>query len=1052
MKTEVDMKLTLIAHPTFDGANDALISKIKAADKSDLSEIRMLVVPDRYTLTAEEELLKAMGTCLNVQVTTFRRFASRIVPLSAYVGGENCVLILTRLITENRKDIPTLTGGGITYGLVRSLRDVINQLRYSLVKPENIIPEKLPERLRGKIADIRTVYKLYLDYLGKGYSDSSDKLSSLSAAIPYSDTVANAHFYFKDFDNFSAQETEIVEKLVLFSKSVTVSSTFSDESSHCSLYLNEVFSSVRSIAAKLIDKNKLKPENFDIEIGNVTDEDTAYLQKYLMSALVPEKPRKLPKKFFLYNGSSPSDEVRGLARYISDMVAKGAKFGDFTVILSDAKRYSASIDAVFPSYGIPYFLERKSSLLATPLGQFVTSFFRLSEDTPSVDRIASFAENFYFAADYDDLCAFRNYVEKYNCRITEKPFAYEKDSENYVRAERIRKEFLRLAGEPLPKTAAASLYTQTARRLVSLCNAEERTGILSRTLKENDFLPYYYRTERAVEKLTEILDSIEEFLGETEVGLKIFSEILSKGMEAADLSVLPITRNTVEFIEMAKARRHNYGHVAVLGANDEVFPIIKSDSGLLSDENLEILARAGADIRPSVRTLNQRERFDIYQLFLEKYRTLRISYASLSPIGGKILSPSVCVKSLVRIFVGENGYPAPVYTRFYRKPERYMNLASAKNTLLEILSDSMSYDLPVKDASPLYYLTGKPPAEELLTPPPPDYADLPDPTTDKLSEMSASRVESYYSCPLKHFLRYEVGLKPRQKDEDPSAALIGTLVHEVLEKGLLPFVRNPDFSETPEQTARRSEIIFDRAVESDDYIRSFLAKEKNASLLRRLKAECSAALRAAIEQTERSDFKPAYLERRFGNVLVGTEYGKTRITGIIDRTDVFGNKAVVVDYKTGSADFSDKALFMGTKLQLTTYITALSEQFEVAGLYYMKLNDKYRSEEDKSFCWSGLTVDDAETAEAIDNDLRVKGKSLKLGIEKKNDGQLKRKAAVVSEDTLKKFEEYTLKMYENAVKACYKGHSAPSPVENACEFCDYAEICPHFDTAARPER
>lgn len=860
-------------------------------------------------------------------------------------------------------------------------------------------------------------------------------------------------FYIKDFDNFSAQELYIIEKLVLYSQSVTVSSTYYSEQSHSMLYLNEVFASVSAMAQRLIREARMPAEKFDTVFGNINDDHTLFMQKYFMSALTPDEKRILPDKYTLYNGSTPSDEVKGLARYIAERLASGERPDSFTVIMSDKNRYKAAINAVFPEFEIPYFLDDGVTLFDTPLGQFTTLFFRLQEEY-STDRVMSFAESFFFGTENDDICIFENYINKYNCRITDKPFAYDKASENYVKIDGIRQKIIDLIGEPLPKKAFARIYTEAARRLLTDCDAIERSTILSELLRQADLRSASYRSEQVPDKLYGILDSIESILGDTELELEVFSEILSKGMLATDLSLIPITANCVEFIEMAKARRHTYENIAILGANEGVFPIIKGDFKLLSDENLEILAAAGADIRPSVKALNQRELFDIYQLFLEPCKSLRISYSSISPLGGKLLEPSVCIKGIYKLFVGSDGLQPVPQTRPNESILACPNRKSALLSLKERISDCFAYDRPIgKQEAVLYYLSEKPDIRTLIAPPPPDSTVLPEKVKQELSRISASRIECFYSCPFKHFLRYEMKLKPRQSDEEPSAAIIGTIVHEVLEKGLLPYTRNREFSETEDEIIKRSNVIFDEALSSDEYLRSFLAVKKNQAILKKLKAECSTSLLTAIRQIQRSDFKPAYLEKRFGrSAEISTKYGKSAITGIIDRIDSNGKKAIVIDYKTGSTEFKDDDLYKGTRLQLTTYLTALKNDFDTVGLYYMRLNDKYRKDSERTFSYSGLTLNDLQTVKEIDNTLYSEQKSLRLGIELKNDGEIKAKGSIISEEEFIAYERYTSEMYKNAIESCYEGYIAPSPVKNACELCDYQSICPFNDRARRPER
>jgi len=1055
------MKFTLLAHPTFFGANKMLMEKLKRTDKTNLRENHIVLVPDRYTLNSENELLEQFGCSLNVHIYTFRRFAAELLPKTDYLSKENAVLVLTKLVTENAEKLSLLKGTKITYGLIVSLYEIIGQLKYSKISPGMLKQEIIPDELKDKIKDIRFIYEKYEEFIKGRFIDSADKMSALTNAVPYSRKVHETHFYLKNFDNLSAQELSIVRNLIIHSKSVTASATYYDEPSHCMLYLNDLFESLTSTARSLIKEEILPADCFDTIFDHSMDEETAFFQKHFTSAAINDViPRPVPDNLTLFCASTPYEEVKALALYIAQKVGNGENYDDFTVIMSERSRFSSAVRSIFPEYGIPFYIDSNLPLIKTPLASFVLSYLKLWEETPfSPNKLMHLTKNHYFSCEEESLFLFERYVRKYNCAsAVSKSFSYEKDGENYDKIEAIRLQAAFTIDCPLAENSTVSYYTSAIKRLLERCNAEELTAKLSDVQNEMNLkIPADY-SKQAFEKLSALLSTVDTIMGNMSVSLKSFITILSKGMEAVNISALPASTRCVEFIEMAKSRRHNYRNIAVLGANDGVFPIIKGDFGLLSDVNLSQLAEVGIDIQPGIKTLNQRERFDIYQLFLEPRRSVFISFSASSQTGADAQAPSTCVKHLRKMFTDEKGSPLKPYTRFDFAYEFYPNRVCAEMALKEKINDTLVYNRDVEKASGLYYALDEPLHDTLILKPSDDRIKLPQSMTKETLSMSASRNECFYSCPHKHFLRYGVKLRPLEEDDEPDAAVIGTVMHAVLEAALKPYTKNNDFSETDEQLEKRTRAAFDNTISDNELLKAFCAIPRNAAAIKKLRNECVVTTQAIVEQTRHSDFKPLLLESRFGKdkdskICIETDSGKLFLTGVIDRIDVDGNDAVIIDYKTGNTKFSLDSLYKGNKLQLTTYLLAIDEKYNVAGLYYLRLNDAYKEDTEAAYTCSGVTLKDAQTAVRIDNLLKETGKSKRIGQRLTKTGELYTNGSGLFDGkTISAMKEYTRLMYKKAAEMYSDGFIASSPIKNTCKYCEYEYVCHYNDTDSRPER
>lgn len=190
-------------------------------------------------------------------------------------------------------------------------------------------------------------------------------------------------------------------------------------------------------------------------------------------------------------------------------------------------------------------------------------------------------------------------------------------------------------------------------------------------------------------------------------------------------------------------------------------------------------------------------------------------------------------------------------------------------------------------------------------------------------------IDSYRSCPRKFFIEKVLGLEPPEiREYEIEPVVIGTIVHEVMERLITPF---PEDLEALREKAGRllEEVLGQWPLE--EYFKG-LIKESFLTILPEI---------FKIEEAIRSDgysFKEAEL-RLEGEPLPGI-----RLRGKIDRLDTRvgqdGPVAEVIDYKTGSANLSGtQTLARGASLQLFLYAALLKAaglKAERVGLYSLK--------------------------------------------------------------------------------------------------------------------
>lgn len=203
------------------------------------------------------------------------------------------------------------------------------------------------------------------------------------------------------------------------------------------------------------------------------------------------------------------------------------------------------------------------------------------------------------------------------------------------------------------------------------------------------------------------------------------------------------------------------------------------------------------------------------------------------------------------------------------------------------------------------------------------------------SVFSVSRIEAYASCPFRFFTEYVVGVRESEApttEFDPG--LRGRILHAALQRfherfrGLTP-------AEIPENEGLNAlaevvDEVFGRHAWRDLAAPRPVREVERATLLKRLERYFR------LEREKDSPWRPQHVEVSFGDVkemsgdalnrpepfLLDTERGPVLLAGKIDRIDLQGGDARIVDYKTTSV-VQDEEVEAGVSLQLGLYALAL---------------------------------------------------------------------------------------------------------------------------------
>jgi ATP-dependent helicase/DNAse subunit B len=202
---------------------------------------------------------------------------------------------------------------------------------------------------------------------------------------------------------------------------------------------------------------------------------------------------------------------------------------------------------------------------------------------------------------------------------------------------------------------------------------------------------------------------------------------------------------------------------------------------------------------------------------------------------------------------------------------------------------------------------------------------------------SASKLESYGSCPFYFYIAYALELEPRTPPEEGyDVRMLGSMLHQILEFTYGRATDPTDLGECLNLMPAIAAEVFASAPAGYGFRPTPLWEIQQTELTGILRQTITAL--AEISQ----GYRPRHFEPRFGmgnpSLILQTDIGAVRLHGYIDRVDEGPDGSLrIIDYKAGSAAISPSHLEEGRRLQLPIYALAAREALglgEITGGFY----------------------------------------------------------------------------------------------------------------------
>lgn len=1057
----------------------------------------LLLVPDQFSLQAERDAFFYLDKTglMDLAVVDFSALGHKILkeagsPVPPLIDKYGRHMLLTRILEESDDALKIYKGVRGKNSFVERVNMLISEMKRSEVSVDMLreVSESLEDSsfLKYKLKDIVTLFSLYEEAIAGKYLDSEDYITFYGDKMLDSSLVAASDVWVYGFDTFTPKNMLVLERILKTARSLNIVMTWEDAAKTppersakddagdpsqsgdaawpgdagflAADDREDLFSLTGFVIRNLVEMAEALNE--EVTCQAITGSGRDNLWSKTMREISVSQEDSLQEKDPRITAVCTSNiyaEADRAAAYILQLVREhGYRFGDIVVVCNDTGLRSGVIRRTFVRWGIPVFIDQKRKVIQHPVVGFLLSLLEIIGNGYRDSAVMQLIKSGFLGLAEEEQDALENYVQQFKIRGTlwKKPFS--RMGDNYTAEDLNRFNELREQVVSVIETARDRIgkYNTAGEKIRGLYGfladdfmMEDRIEAMAKAQQEAGFLDGAAETGQSWNVICRIFDQIVETVGEERLSGRALRQIVEAGLAEMEIGIVPVNPDSVLVGTMQRTRVGRVKALLVLGANEGLLPLQKTDEGLLSEREKAVLEEMDLEFSRTEDMVKQEERLAIYRTLSQPEERLYVSCSRIDETGGE-LRPSAVFRELENFLQSRAESDDSVVLGDLEDSSVPEIAVSPKGTISYLTDAFREY---LEDGkldedwlyAGLWYGSHEPEELERIRRGMEfdnkqnalggQLADALYRGDRRAIEASASRLEKYSGCPFAHFISY--GLRPEDlRVFEMGPREIGDIYHECIMKlsqrltagedsfqGLdaVPVaVTDPDsrwMKITQEEC--REEIRRILQEETGTYREGLLSSGRNESYrTERIVDICSRVAWAMIGQVRRGRIRAMYFEQPFARgaqlppIRVTAGEHEVLIKGKIDRMDVLempehedGMETAVriVDYKTGGDSVDVEHFRSGYKLQLMLYLKAATQKQEVkpAGVFLFKIREidadadartvvpgEAAAEErmEDAYKLEGIVLDDMDLIDAMDTEIGGASKVLPIKYVKKN--------------------------------------------------------------------
>ena len=1112
------MSLRFYFGPSGSGKSHRIYEEIMQRAAQEPGRNFLIIVPDQFTMQTQKDLVMRSdrGGILNIDVLSFGRLSHRILeevgtkemPVLDDTGKS---LVLQKIAADLKEQLPAMGSLLHKQGYIHEVKSAISEFMQYGISTQDMDKLIASAEKRGalamKLRDLKTLYRGFQDYIRDHFITTEETLDVLRRSLVKSKILPDSVVVFDGFTGFTPIQNRLIQELMRVCEETIVTVTIGEEEDPYQMDGEQkLFHLSKKTVADLVklaaEAEVTRGEDVFVKGGpNRFTEAPAlcYLEQNLFRYQYEPYTEK-QCEIRMFEALSPREEVHQTALYIRKLIREeGLTYRDIAVVIGDLEGYASYVETEFGQLEIPCFLDRTRGIVLNPMIEYIKSALQLYIRDFSYDTVFHFLRSGMADISREEIDELENYVIRTGARgyrtysrlFTRKTEEMQQGSgqedteraeETMERLNRIRQQFadtveiLHMAPRAKAGEYVDHLYdfleqNQVQQKLLNYQQQFEQEGDLAKARE-------YAQIYRLV---MDLLDQIYELLGEEEISLQEFADILEAGFGEITVGTIPQNVDRIVVGDMERTRLKQVKVLFFLGVNDGNIPKNASKGGIISDMDREFLIESGTEMAPSPRQQMYIQRLYLYLNMTKPSERLYLSYAKVNS-DGKGIRPSYLIDTVRKLFP----QLAVEYPQNRSRLEQIEGRQEGARYLAEELREYADGTLREEERQDFYlmyraYETDPEGRDRLTAAAFRRYKEsglsriVARALYGRQLENSVSRLETYAACACRHFLQYGLSLQEREKFGFEVSDM-GNVYHAVLENFAGKLAESGrtwwDFDENFATQAIKEAVEGYAATYGETVLYSSARNEYAITRMSRILTRTVLTLQQHLKQ---GSFQPDDYELsfRFAEDLDSihvdlSEEEKMHLQGRIDRIDVSEDAehvyVKVIDYKSGNKKFDLAALYYGLQLQLVVYMNAAMElesrkhpdkEIVPAALLYYHIDDptietpveltqeQINEEILTKLRMNGVVNSDPAVVERLDRFLQDKSKV--IPVEKKKDGSFSARSGILSREEMQLVSAYVDAKIRDIGREILDGKIAANPYEKgneeACTYCAYKKVC-----------
>lgn len=680
------MSLRFYFGPSGSGKSHRIYEEIMQRAAQEPGRNFLIIVPDQFTMQTQKDLVMRSdrGGILNIDVLSFGRLSHRILeevgtkemPVLDDTGKS---LVLQKIAADLKEQLPAMGSLLHKQGYIHEVKSAISEFMQYGISTQDMDKLIASAEKRGalamKLRDLKTLYRGFQDYIRDHFITTEETLDVLRRSLVKSKILPDSVVVFDGFTGFTPIQNRLIQELMRVCEETIVAVTIGEEEDPYQMDGEQkLFHLSKKTVADLVklaaEAEVTRGEDVFVKGGpNRFTEAPAlcYLEQNLFRYQYEPYTEK-QHEIHMFEALSPREEVHQTALYIRKLIREeGLTYRDIAVVIGDLEGYASYVETEFGQLEIPCFLDRTRGIVLNPMIEYIKSALQLYIRDFSYDTVFHFLRSGMADISREEIDELENYVIRTGARgyrtysrlFTRRTEEMQQGSgqedteraeETMERLNRIRQQFadtveiLHMAPRAKAGEYVDHLYdfleqNQVQQKLLNYQQQFEQEGDLAKARE-------YAQIYRLV---MDLLDQIYELLGEEEISLQEFADILEAGFGEITVGTIPQNVDRIVVGDMERTRLKQVKVLFFLGVNDGNIPKNASKGGIISDMDREFLIESGTEMAPSPRQQMYIQRLYLYLNMTKPSERLYLSYAKVNS-DGKGIRPSYLIDTVRKLF------------------------------------------------------------------------------------------------------------------------------------------------------------------------------------------------------------------------------------------------------------------------------------------------------------------------------------------------------------------------------------------------------------------